>query len=216
MGSKEYHLNELRIARTPGDPQRIMPRISKHHRIVLDVGCGAGQTLIASDLDPDVVAVGVDPDHSALRLGTELDPGLKLVCAKGEGLPFAGNVFDMVISRVAMPYMHIGRTLAEISRVTRPDGELWISLHPAWMVLAMLREDASRLKWRTVLYRLYVLANGVLLHFLGRQIGVPFRQGSYESFQTERGIVRALKRAGFTHIDIDRSQCFTVRARKRI
>src|SRR5688572_1452060 len=145
-GGRNYHLGELSIARTPDDPRRIMPTIAKRYRSVLDVGCGAGQTLIANDLDADVAAVGVDLDHSALQLGIELDPRLRLVCAKGEELPFAGNAFDMVICRVALPLMHIRRSLTEMSRVLRPDGELWISLHPASMILAALKEDASHLK----------------------------------------------------------------------
>ena len=192
-----------------------MPKIEPHHRSVLDVGCGAGQTLIASDLSSEVVAVGVDLDHSALRVGRELDAGLKLTCAKGERLPFRSAIFDLVISRAAMPYMHVERTLAEMSRVLRPGGDLWISLHPASMLFSDLRANLFQLRLRRVLYGLYVIANGVTLHLVGKQFAIPFRRGHYESFQTERGIARALKRAGFADIRIDRSRCFVVAARKQ-
>ena len=42
----EYHLLELEIARSPDDPRCVMPELRPSYRAVLDVGCGAGQTLL--------------------------------------------------------------------------------------------------------------------------------------------------------------------------
>jgi SAM-dependent methyltransferase len=64
-----YHLLELEIARAADDPRRVMPVLSNRDGSILDIGCGAGQTLIACDLKPGVFACGVDVDEEALVLG---------------------------------------------------------------------------------------------------------------------------------------------------
>ena len=69
MDSTDYHLQELAIANCPADPRHILPPVSASHRWLLDVGCGAGQTLIASRLDPGVKVCGVDPDHRRALAG---------------------------------------------------------------------------------------------------------------------------------------------------
>jgi ubiquinone/menaquinone biosynthesis C-methylase UbiE len=43
----------------------------------------------------------------------------------------------VVISRVALPYMHIPMALAEIARVVKSGGHVWLTLHP----FAMTREQ---------------------------------------------------------------------------
>src|SRR5439155_7116311 len=46
--SARGHLAELKIALDPSDPRRFIPAGIPEHSKVLDVGCGAGQTLIAA------------------------------------------------------------------------------------------------------------------------------------------------------------------------
>ncbi len=48
------------------------------------------------------------------------------------------------------------------------------------------------------LYRLYVLANGVIFHLSGKTVGFP--NGRVESFQTIRGLKLALERASFIDV----------------
>ena len=69
--SPEYHLAELALARATSDPRRILPDIPAGARRVLDIGCGAGQTLLACAAE-DRRSVGVDYDFEALRLGASL------------------------------------------------------------------------------------------------------------------------------------------------
>src|SRR2546421_12144982 len=126
-----YHVLELQIACNPADTRRVMPKIRPQHRRILDVGCGAGQTLIASGLAPEVTAIGGDSDARALALGRRLDKRIRFVCAKGESLPLPSNHFDLVISRVSLPYMRRRAALAEMARVLAPGGDAWFVLHPA-------------------------------------------------------------------------------------
>lgn len=52
-----YHVLELQIASNPADVRRVVPAIKREHERLLDVGCGAGQKLIASTLGANVTAI---------------------------------------------------------------------------------------------------------------------------------------------------------------
>lgn len=199
-----YHLAELEIAADPGHPSHVNPRIPAGAR-VLDVGCGAGQTLItAADGSRPV---GIDLDLAALRLGRTLTRRIPFVCAAGEALPFRAASFDLVISRVALPYMHVPRALAEARRVLRNGGTLWATLHTAGFLWRGLRRASARGRVSQAL----VLLNGVLFHLTLRLCRLPGR--GFESFQTGSAIRRALRAAGFEEIELARGRHFVATAR---
>ena len=60
-----YHEGELRVALDATNPQRLVPDPGDAARI-LDIGCGAGQTIVA--LGAGRRSVGVDIDVAALRV----------------------------------------------------------------------------------------------------------------------------------------------------
>lgn len=200
--SRDYQIEELRIARDPKHPAHLLPPVEPAERRLLDLGCGAGQALIVLDLAPERVAVGLDVDREALRLGRVLQPDLLLVCGRGEALPFRKGCFDLVASRVALPYMDLSRSLREVGRILAPGGRIWCSLHPLRLTLGELRASLIRRQWRGALYRLFVLCNGVVLHFSGRQFSLAWLGGRRETFQTRRGMRRALRRSGFDRASI--------------
>src|SRR5215467_15696852 len=140
-GTLDYHRLEFSIAVNPDDPRRILPDVSARHRRILDVGCGAGQTLIASNLHEAVFAVGIDLDHSALVYGRQQTTNVHFIQSKGEALPFANDSFDLVICRVALPYMHVDRALHEMFRVLDEQGELWLVLHSLSMTARELLDN---------------------------------------------------------------------------
>lgn len=213
--TNNYHLSELQIAKTSGDPRRIMPPIEESYQRILDVGCGAGQTLMASDLAPGVVALGVDIDHSALSFGRQLNRSIHFVCAKGEALPFPNDYIDFVFSRVALPYMHLQRTLSEMCRVLRVGGRVWIVLHPCATTIKEIVLKLAHWQIRDAIYRFYVLSNGLLMHVLGQELCWPFIIQHYESCQTSRGITRLLRRVGFEDIETEKGNFFVVTAMKK-
>lgn len=214
MAVDNYHLNELCIAKTAGHPQRILPPVMKGDLRVLDLGCGAGQTLIATNFEPGTTLVGLDVDESALSLGRKLDKTISFVCAKAESLPFQTGYFDFVFARVALPYMHIDESLGEIWRVLKTGGRIWLVLHPYTMVLKETRAALSHLQIKRVLVCLYAIANGIALNSVGKEFHLPFRKDYYESFQTIRGIRKMLQRAGFDEIKAERDGFFVATARK--
>lgn len=152
---------------------------------VLDLGCGKGCKLARHGIPEDAEVTGLDlakhPDYPASR---------KFVLGRGEDLPFEDASFDAIISGIALPYMDIPQALAECRRVLRPCGEIHVTLHPFRFTLHELRESFPNPV--AMVYRLWVMANGVVFHFTGRAFS--------ESFQTERGMIIALARAGFENL----------------
>jgi len=214
MAVDNYHLHELCIAKTAGDPRRILPPVGKEDRRVLDLGCGAGQILMATNFEPGTIVVGLDVDESALSLGRQLDKTICFVCARAESLPFQTGYFDFVFARVALPYMHMHESLAEIWRVLKTGGRIWLVLHPYTMVLKETLAALSRLRIKRVMVCLYVIANGIALNSVGKEFHLPFRTEYYESFQTTRGIRKMLQKIGFDEIKAERDGFFVATARK--
>jgi SAM-dependent methyltransferase len=204
-GLKNYHLRELRIALDRSDPQHILPPPLPSSKIALDIGCGAGQTLIAAY--PGQRVFGIDVDLDALKLGRTLSDRIPFICAKAEELPFPTGYFDVVIARVSLPYTNINRSLHEVRRVLKPHGSLWMTLQPLG-VPWRLTKIASVKRW---IFFLYILVNSLLFHLFGGLFRFPGR--GYESFQTRSGIRRALRKTGFSNVEISKGQHFIVTAR---
>ena len=208
-----YHVLELQIASDPADARRVMPVIRREFERILDVGCGAGQTLIASTLGAQVTAIGIDRDLDALRLGRKLDKRIPFVCARGETLPIRGGYFDLVISRVSLPYMKTSVAIEEMTRVLKPGGTIWFALHPLEYVRQALVNSLRRLEIRRALRLAYAIANGACAHLTGYEFPVPFTR-RHESFQTEKRIVRRLRALGYENIRIEKRGFFVVTATK--
>ena len=212
--SLDYHRLEFSIAINPNDPRRVLPGVAKHHRRILDVGCGAGQTLLASNLREVVFAVGVDLDHSALVYGRQQNRNIAFVRSKGEALPFANNSFDLVICRVALPYMRVDQALGEMFRVLDEQGEIWLVLHPLSMTARELLDSFRQLNLNAMIYRLWVLGNGLSLHLLGKQWLWPLQPKRYESWQTSARTKRTLLLVGFENVNVNQGAHFVVTAQK--
>lgn len=198
------HLEELQVALDPGNPKNIAPPELPPGQRILDIGCGAGQTLIA--FYPDRISFGIDLDRSALRLGRTITDRVRFTQARGEQLPFAGASFDAVIARVSLPYMNIEPALREMRRVLVPGGLLWLALHPfrtPWK-FAKRANLNGRIRFG------YIVVNSVLFH-----LGLPQFAflGEYESFQTVGGMRRCLKRAGFESVTVELEPHYVVAAR---
>lgn len=215
MSSRAYHQQELHIAQSPADPRHVMPVFLPQHRRILDVGCGAGQTLLAGDLPAGALAIGLDPDEEALALGREWSRSIHFTAGRAEQLPFAAASFDLVLARVALPWTHIPAALAEMARVTRPGGDLWLVLHSFHKTWRDLADNLHRGQWKRATYRAYVLGNGTLFHLSGQLLGAPFPpRGRVESFQTAARMKRELQAAGFGQARSTATPHFVVTARR--
>ncbi len=202
--SGPFHRRELEIALDPSEPAHILPPPLPLSQRVLDVGCGAGQTLVAAYADR--VSFGLDIDRDALRLGKSWTDRVRFVCGTAEALPWSNDQFDMVIARVSLAYTNINASLKEIHRVLRKGGQLWMTLHP----FSVPWSQAMASNYKGWIFFGYVVLNSTLFHLIGWQLSFL---GKYESFQTERGISRALRQSGFDTIYIQRKTHFLVTAR---
>ena len=118
-----------------------------------------------------------------------------------------------VIGKVSRPYVNFPRAIREMARVLRPNGEIWITLHPFKRVLDHMFQSFQKGLWKDVIFRTYVMVNGIALHFGGFTFPFPVNHRT-ESFQTCRGVRRILRKSGFTDIRISKEDYILVMAKK--
>jgi SAM-dependent methyltransferase len=91
---------------------------------VLDVGCGPGALTaeLVRRLDPGAVSA-VDPSESFVAAARSRHPGVDVQRAPAESLPFPDRRFDATLAQLVVHFMTDPVAgLAEMARVTRPDG----------------------------------------------------------------------------------------------
>lgn len=210
----EYHLRELEVALSQKAPAHALPVLPAGGGRVLDIGCGAGQTLFALPID-NWTAVGMDIDQDALKLGaTELNQRMgrqvRFLAAGAESLPFADQSFDYVISRVALPYTDIPVVMREVARVLRPGGRIWFTLHP-WEMFPWSRAKTLR----SAAYLAYVAVNSAWFHVAGGQFRYPLKRSRVESYQSEGAMRRCVEANGMRVEAVKRAkERFVLEARK--
>lgn len=126
-----YHHGEYALQRQADQflPDEFLHGLTTRSR-VLDVGCGAGQTLRRLRPFHPAELVGVDADLDALALGCRWSEGEEprphFVRATGHVLPFDDARFSHVVCRVTINYMHQRRALREMARVLQPGGRMYL------------------------------------------------------------------------------------------
>ncbi len=94
----------------------------------LDLGSGTGRNLPL--LPPGARGVAVDPHPDALARARARAPGVPLVVARAEALPFRAGSFDTVVSGLVLCSVDdADAALAEVRRVLRPGGGLRLLEH---------------------------------------------------------------------------------------
>jgi ubiquinone/menaquinone biosynthesis C-methylase UbiE len=211
----QYHLKELEIAMDAASPFHIMPDLLKEDKSVLDIGCGIGQTLVASRKAEGITAYGIDIDRVSLIYGKIHFSNINFINGLAEYLPFGSNSFDCVISRVALPYTNITKSLTEIHRVLKNGGHVWFTLHTITNTLNAIKKSIIGFNAKGVVFGSYVIINGYLFHYLGTVIPFPLTN-RIESFQTERSMQRALAETGFSDPIIKIDKHFVITAKKQV
>lgn len=144
------------------------------HGVALDLGCGTG--FISHALQTkhaELNIIGVDMAAGMLQIAQQ-EKQLRCVQADMECLPFAEQSADWLLSSLALQWAdNLERCFAEWRRVLKPDGAVFFTTFLP-NTLHELRQS-----WQTVDDAVHVNA-----------------------FVAQDAIVFALKKAGFTHIDI--------------
>ena len=187
-----YVRSEWRKFQQMGAPlQSFAARVVPLPRSVLDIGCGAGQELLPY---LDTVAVGVDVRRSGLVEGRSLfgTRAPSLLVGAAEALPFTRAAFDVVLCRLALPYMNVRIALDEMARVLAPGGALVLQVHHLrYYLRRVLRARALA----EIVHALRVIGRGAAFELTGRQRG--------EVFQLIGSLQRMLTAAGFAVVEID-------------
>jgi ubiquinone/menaquinone biosynthesis C-methylase UbiE len=195
MGSIEYHLKELEIALDENDERRILPNVLDSDKVILDIGCGIGQSFVALNF-ADKICIGIDIDEDAIRYGIEhYGNRIHFILSDAKRIPLPSNTFNLVFSRVSLPYTNIPKVIREIRRVLRNEGRVWMTLHSRRMVAKYLEEAISLRDIKRLIHVVYILINGYLLKYFG--IVFPFMDGRYESWQNPSAVKKLLIHNGF-------------------
>lgn len=210
----QYHLNELEVASDPSSPYHIQPDFIESDQAILDIGCGIGQTLIASKLEDRQLVVGMDIEVEPLVYGSQNYKTIQYLNGNAETLPFADNSFDKIISRVALPYTDIPESVAELARVLKPGGSIWVTLHPLSKTMQQFGTSTKSLDLRGLVFRSYAIMNGIAFHVAGKLYRWP-KGNVMESFQTRHGMTRCLKNHGFENIEFENKRYFKCTAIKK-
>lgn len=110
---------------------------------VLDLACGAGAlTRLAVDHPGRFAVTAVDYARDIAPIdGARLDTGFAL-----EALPYANAQFDAAISQYGIEYGEPARSLAEVTRVLRPEGRFAFLCHASeGASLGQARQGSERL-----------------------------------------------------------------------
>lgn len=161
---------------------------------MLDVGCGAGQELLPY---LGTRTVGVDVRRSGLVEGRSLfgPRAPLLMVAAAEALPFASAAFDVLLCRLALPYMDVARGLKEMARVLAPGGVLVLQVHH---LRYYLRKALRARALADFIHSLRVIARGTLFELTGRQ-------PPGEVFQLLASLRRLLAATGLQVLEVDES-----------
>jgi SAM-dependent methyltransferase len=106
---------------------------SSEGSVILDVGCGVGNYIIALSKN-NRVCFGIDPLHEvsllkAQQKAKDEDVNIPLIHGVSENLPFGNGKFDMIL--LLSTFQHVGdqhKTLSEIERVLKDNGLLLVSV----------------------------------------------------------------------------------------
>jgi len=193
-----YHLGEYRVQERP--EQFVHPRFLETlnaNSKVLDIGCGAGQSLRRLDSFGPPERVGVDIDLDALALSRcfqeRESQDIHLVRGSGCALPFPNKQFTHVFCRVALALMQQRRTLAEMVRVLQPGGYLYCHVEGPGFGLARVFHRGSV---KQFLCRLRDFFLGANLLVTGWQPMPGSRFGGGMVFGTGRRVAQNLRRTG--------------------
>lgn len=196
MDTLKYHLSELEIAKDHENSSRVMPVILPTDKVIMDLGCGIGQTFIALECT-DRTCVGIDIDEEVIEYGRKhFGDKIDFYLADAANIPYPSGSVDFLISRVAIPYTNIPIVIKEIKRLLTDEGRIWITLHSKKMVWGWLKRSIRSLSFKDIIHKSYVLLNGYLFKYFG--IVIPFIKGGYESWQDKDAMIKALGENGIS------------------
>jgi SAM-dependent methyltransferase len=125
----------------------VMEKIRAYLKLVepatwaLDIACGTGQSAAALKAIA-IHVVGLDISRPMLCNANE--PGVQLIQAAGEHLPFADHRFDLATVALSFHWLNRDRLLPDTRRVLRPSG--WLVIYDNFF-LGQMEENPGFERW---------------------------------------------------------------------
>ena len=95
---------------------------------LLDLGCGAGQSLALLRENGVCDLTGLEPDADLREQARAANPGVPILAGRGEDLPFKDGSFHLVLAECVVSLLDpVEKGLAELGRVLVPGGRLLLS-----------------------------------------------------------------------------------------
>lgn len=166
---------------------------------VLDVGCGAGNSLIPFAEKKQAICVGID---IADELGNINNPNIEKLehknkiffsRARSEQLPFADESFDVILCRVALPYTDNVKTISEFARVLRSKGVLLLKVHAPAFYFGLFWRRLKTFSPKQIAYPAICLTGSLWHQFTGRQLKDGFWEGK-EIYQTRNFLTKEFEK----------------------
>lgn len=171
---------------------------------VLDVGCGAAQTLRLLATAENAKLVGIDTDLVAIALGLRFAQlegvSIRLAGAAADSLPFRDESFDLVLCRVALNYMHQRAVLAEMARVLALDGHMYLRVERIWHDAYLIARSRSAC---ALACRCRDLGHGVVHALAGWQVAPGGRIRGGRSFASARRVEHMLRPLGCRIVSVE-------------
>ena len=174
---------------------------NKTPKKVLDLGCGAGQELLAFLEKTEAFCVGVDAADELGKVAKgvfrekNFENRFAFVRSFGEKMPFADESFDVVLCRVALPYMNNRQAIAEISRILKSNGTFLLKTHAPAFYFGMIRQRIGTFSPKQLAYPLICLTGGIVHSISGKQLQNGFWKGK-EIYQTQKFVEKECARNG--------------------
>jgi len=172
---------------------------------VLDVGCADGAALMHPFYRKATERHGIDIDAEAIGHGRWRYPSLNLIVGDaGKPLPYPDAHFEMVISKVSLPYVDLRMAIPECARVLASCGQLFLTLHDFRYFVRQFTNALKARAPRRVIDHAYILGASLAYIATGYVPARPW-DGSRETFQTKSAIRRDLGRVGFGAVEFERT-----------
>jgi ubiquinone/menaquinone biosynthesis C-methylase UbiE len=164
---------------------------------VLDAGCGYGQwSLALAESNRHVVSLDLDPERIELlrRLKLALGRGsIQEVVGRLECIPFPDSSFDLVFCYSAIYFGDWRKSVAELVRVTKSGGSIYINSNAiGWYLYNLISARDPNGGRATSLKRMALRAIG--MSYISR-FGFPNVEG-YQSVISSRRLCRQLQESG--------------------
>lgn len=92
----------------------------RHSRLILEIGCGAGE--LTSCLPEGIDAAALDISFDLIKIGAAKNSSVMYLCGDVMRLPFKNETFDNIVGDGILHHLDLEPALSEVKRVLKPQG----------------------------------------------------------------------------------------------